>query len=59
MHYPKEDQEGMRKNTYTLEEEVCDKEKEEYKWQTLKTEARKNDAKARVRKAQRFFATEL
>ena len=59
VHQPKENQEGMRKNTYTIEEEVYDKQLGTSRWQIVTTERRKNDAAVRVRKAQRFFATEL
>ena len=54
---PRLNQEGMRKNTYILQELVNTG--EDYEWKNLMTETRLNDGADRIRQEQRFFATEL
>ena len=54
---PRANQEGMRKNTYILQVLVNNGENQE--WVNVMTETRLNDGVNRIRKEQRFFATEL
>ena len=54
---PRLNQEGMRKNTYILQELVNTG--EDYEWKNLMTETRLNDGANKIRQEQRFFATEL
>jgi hypothetical protein len=54
---PRANQEGMRKNMYILQVLVNNGENQE--WVNVMTETRLNDGVNRIRKEQRFFATEL
>ena len=54
---PRANQEGMRKNTYILQVLVNNGENQE--WVNVMTETRLNDGVNKIRKEQRFFATEL